>query len=111
MTLYDVLSCRSSAEQSGADQASANFTPERFPILARHWFGLRPAGTAYPPKRTAGPRSLAPGELVNARELRNRGLHLRLVGDPSASPPKTSRRFGTKSNRHSHLKGIGNAYL
>ena len=48
---------RSSAEYSIdalslTDRAPSNFNPERFPILARHWFGLRPAGTAYPPPQT-----------------------------------------------------------
>ncbi len=79
MTLYDVLSCRSSAEQSGADQALANFTPERFPILARHWFGLRSAGTAYPRKRAGAHRAPGPGEIATIQACRERGLHLRPV--------------------------------
>ncbi len=38
---------RSSAERSTnalslIEQAPDNFTPERFPILARHWFGVEP---------------------------------------------------------------------
>ncbi len=37
----------SSAEHSTdalslTDQAPSNFLPERFPILARHWFGVEP---------------------------------------------------------------------
>ncbi len=44
ITFYRRLS---SAEHSTdalslTDQAPSNFTPERFPILARHWFGIEP---------------------------------------------------------------------
>ncbi len=75
---------RSSAECSTnalslIEQAPDNFTPERFPILARHWFGLRPAGTAYPRKRAGAHRAPGPGEIATIQACRERGLHRRLV--------------------------------
>ncbi len=74
----------SSAEHSTdalslTDQAPSNFTPELFPILARHWFGLRPAGTAYRRKRAGAHRAPGPGEIATIQACRERGLHLRLV--------------------------------
>ena len=61
------------------DKPPFNFDAAAMPILTQHWFGLRPAGTAYPRKRAHCPRPLGPGELARTRELRKRGLHLRLV--------------------------------
>ena len=61
------------------DKPPFNFDAAAMPILARHWFGLHPAGTAYPRKRAHYPRPLGPGEFARARELRRCDRHLRLV--------------------------------
>ncbi len=53
-------------------QHLADFDPEAHPIIARHWLGL-------PRKWACGRRPLGPGEVARARELRKRGIHLRLA--------------------------------
>ncbi len=53
-------------------QHLADFDPEAHPIIARHWLGL-------PRKWACGRRPLGPGEVARARELRKRGIHLRLI--------------------------------
>ncbi len=64
---------------SGQGQRPAGFDPAASPILARHWFGLRPAGTAYPRKRAGAHRAPRPGEISTIQACRERGLHRRLV--------------------------------
>ena len=61
------------------NSASADFDPTAHPILARHWFGLRPADAGYLRKRASTNRAAGPGEIARARELRRRGLHLRVI--------------------------------
>ncbi len=61
------------------DEVPGNFNPMTCPIIARHIFGLRPTVANFPRKRAAGPLPLGPGEMAGARELRKRGLHLRIV--------------------------------
>ncbi len=63
-------------------QHLADFDPEAHPIIARHWLGL-------PRKWACGRRPLGPGEVARARELRKRGIHLRLVAAVINSPQNT----------------------
>ena len=50
----------------------ADFDPTTQPIIAAHWFGLSR-------KQACRRRPLGPGEVARARELRKRGIHLRLI--------------------------------
>ncbi len=64
---------------NGQGQRPAGFDAAACPIIARHFYGLRPIVTAFRRKHAADPLSLGPGELARACELRKRGLHLRLI--------------------------------
>ncbi len=55
-----------------ADEPPDDFDVTAQPIIAKHYFGFRR-------KQACGRRALGPGELARARELRKRGVHLRLI--------------------------------
>ena len=64
------------------DEVPSDFDVKTCPIIARHIFGLRPIVAAFPRKRTAGPRSLGPGERAAARACRERGFRVIEGGRP-----------------------------
>ncbi len=55
-----------------ADEPPDDFDATTQPIIAKHYFSFRR-------KRACGRRALGPGELARSRELRKRGIHLRLI--------------------------------
>ncbi len=64
------------------DQPPADFDTAAHPIIAEHWYGIeppRPIGGVYPRKHASARRASGPGEIARSRELRRRGLHLRLI--------------------------------
>ncbi len=68
------------------------------PIIAKHYFGFHR-------KRACGRRAPGPGELARARELRKRGLHLRLIEAwrPFLTHPHTKR---TRHMAEQELKSL-----
>ncbi len=58
------------------DEVPSDFDVKTCPIIARHFYGLRPIVAAFPRKHTAGPRSLGPGERDAAGACRERGLRV-----------------------------------
>ncbi len=80
------MSIMSSAQAQRAERCSTpfdfssvppDFDPVAMPILAEHWFDSRPL--AYIPRGRRLLRQLGPGARATARELRRRGLHLRVI--------------------------------